>query len=152
PNGQPLASTSGNKPQERSIGPNDGAGSYRAVVTRAAFCAGTTETQTLQYPAPYNLRDGVGRAETVPQPKFSERASNVLPQAVALNYTYFVQNPPVSLHCTMNVSKFINFVQNQSDLHILWYGNKSDEASRTQRINAGLPSCQQTGAVQPVTG
>jgi hypothetical protein len=140
--GNPLASVAGNPVQDRKVLPNEAAGSYRAAVTRAAYCAGSSTTPNESFTVPLDIGTPNSSNEvTVSRPKLTQRTTNVLAQSVALSYSYYVDAEPINVRCDMNVSKFLDFAQNQGDIHILFWGNKWDDVTRKQTADSGI-SCK----------
>lgn len=109
---------------------NEGAMSFDNVVTRGAYCTGSSQRNV--------ERSTVSDANSMDSNYFSlqrgvykPRVEPVLSQSVALSYTYNLKNQPVDISCEMDIQKFSRWTsQKNSSGFLFWRLKKSGEERR----------------------
>lgn len=115
----------------------DGAGTYTNLVTRGAYCTGSSQRNSWRVKAEFT--DEKVKFETqFDVYGYRPRTANVLAQSVALDYEFFVRSDPIKANCTMQISKFRDFVVNSGSSGILFWKTAWSETDRKRMDQSGI--------------
>lgn len=114
---------------------DDGARTYSNVVTRGAYCTGSSERNFMNS----TVTDGASGSSgsfSLQVGVYKPRVNSVLSQSVALSYTYNLKNEPVDISCEMDIQKFSSWTSKQKTSGFLfWRKKKSSEERRMIQEN-----------------
>lgn len=116
-------------------------GVYQAVISQGAYCSAspTLETQSVRMAKNDHPQsdDDYLTPHAVYQFKLRDNR-HLFYQPVELAYDYYVKADPVEVKCVLTVDSFMNYMRNQGNDHILFWGHDWDETTRTAVQNNGL--------------
>lgn len=116
---------------------NDGAGTYTNLVTRGAFCTGSSKRH--KWPVNVTFTDNnLQIRSNFDVFTFKGRTTNVLAQSVALEYEYYVRTDPIGVTCTMDISKFRSFAVDTGSSGFLFWRDSWAEQQRSLVDNSGI--------------
>ncbi|MCX4028270.1 hypothetical protein H0A36_06240 [Endozoicomonas sp. SM1973] len=116
---------------------NNGAGNFRNVVTRGAYCTGSSTPQQNIVKAEYKTSNYSFNPE-ITVPYYKSRSSNVLAQTVAFDYDYFVKTDPINVSCRLDIEKFQSFIASKGSSGFLFWRKSWSETERKRIDKSGM--------------
>ncbi len=115
-----------------------GAGTYRNLVTRGAFCTGDSKRSFYSVGASRDDGESNSKKLAIPVYYYKNRTSNVLAQSVALEYDYNLKNDPTKVECTMDISKYRSYHSSKGTSGFLLWRKKWNHEERASAASSGV--------------
>ena len=116
---------------QRAMADSHGSGVFQAGVSLGAFCTGSSDRPPVAYEGDIPERGTIGWAGAA----YVQRKTNVLAQAVALNYDYFVSVDPIDVTCTANAKKTLDYFRSNSTRRNFFSSRAWDNTTRREVEN-----------------
>lgn len=115
-----------------------GAGTYRNLVTRGAFCTGDSKRSFYSVGASRDDGESNSKKFEIPVYYYKNRTTNILAQSVALEYDYNLKNDPTNVECTMDISKYRSYHSSKGTSGFLLWRKKWSNEERASAASSGV--------------